>query len=188
MRIVGGKYRGKKLRAPEGRDLRPTSDRARQAIFNILAHGKAAYDLDGIRVIDLFCGTGAMGLEAISRGAAGGVFIDRDPAALKLVKENAASMGVWRDCLVLGLDGTKLPPPPRAAHAPVDIAFIDPPYGEGLAEPALLALQGKGWLKPGGLAVVEVGAAEDLAVPPAYETSDERTYGAAKVYFLKRFK
>jgi len=188
MRIVGGTYRGKKLRAPEGAELRPTSDRTREAVFNILAHGKAAIDLDGITVLDLFCGTGAMGLESMSRGAAKGIFIDISAGSLKLARENAAAMGVWRDCLMVSLDGAHLPPPPRAAKAPVDLAFLDPPYGSELVLPALLGLATRGWLKPGALVVVEVSAKEELTPPVGFALLDERTYGAAKVYFLKRLE
>lgn len=186
MRIIGGKFRGKTLQAPKGRDTRPTADRTREALFNILAHGKAAVDLNGLAVLDLYCGTGALGLEAMSRGAARGVFIDRDPEALKLAKANAASMGLWRDCVMLGLDGGHLPPPARAVKAPLDLVFMDPPYGAGLVLPALLALGAKGWLKPEAVLVIEMGAEESLEPPRGYALLDERMYGAAKLYFLKR--
>ncbi len=190
MRIVGGKYRGKKLRAPVGPEVRPTADRVRESLFNILVHGRPAEalarGLSGTAVLDLFCGTGAMGLEAMSRGAARGVFVDHDAAALKCAKENAAAMGVWRDCLMLRLDGGRLPPPARATKAPLDMAFLDPPYGHGLAGPALLGLAGRGWLRPGGLAVVEVGAEEDLPVPSGFAVLDDRTIGPARLVFLLR--
>lgn len=186
MRIVGGKFRGKTLQAPPGPDTRPTSDRARESIFNILAHGKAAIDLDGISVLDLFCGTGALGLEAMSRGAGHGLFADRDAEALRVARANAASMGLWRDSLHLRLDGAHLGPPPRAAKAPYDLVFMDPPYHSGMVLPALLALGGKGWIRPGTVLVVEVAADEAFAAPRGYEQLDERTYGAAKVHFLKK--
>ena len=188
MRIVAGRFRGKKLTAPEGRDLRPTSDRARESIFNILAHGKAAVDLDGITVADMFCGTGALGLEAMSRGAAFGVFADRNPVHLKIAKDNAAAMGLWRECLMLGLDCTHLAVPPRAAKTPAALVFLDPPYGMGMADPALRGLLNKNWLTPDATVVVEVGAEESLAGTRGFEVRDERTYGAAKVYFLKRLE
>ena len=178
MRIVAGRFRGKKLAAPEGRDLRPTSDRARESVFNILAHGKAAIDLDGITVADMFCGTGALGLEAMSRGAAFGIFADRNPVHLKIAKDNAAAMGLWRECLMLGLDCTHL----------AGLVFLDPPYGMGMADPALRGLLNKNWLTPDATVVVEVGAEESLAGTRGFEVRDERTYGAAKVYFLKRLE
>jgi len=186
MRIVGGRFRGKILQAPPGPETRPTSDRARESIFNILAHGKPAIALDGISVLDLFCGTGALGLEAMSRGAAHGLFADRDPEALRVARANAASMGLWRDCLHLRLDGGHLGPPPRAAKAPYGLVFMDPPYNSGLALPALLALGGKGWIQPGTILVIEVGAEEAFVPPRGYEQLDERVYGAAKVHFLKK--
>ena len=186
MRIVAGRFRGKKLTAPEGGDLRPTSDRARESVFNILAHGKAAVDLDGITVADMFCGTGALGLEAMSRGAAFGVFADRNPVHLKIAKDNAAAMGLWRECLMLGLDCTHLAVPPRAAKTPAGLVFVDPPYGMGMADPALRGLLNKNWLTPDATVVVEVGAEESLAGTRGFEVLDERIYGAAKVYFLKR--
>lgn len=190
MRIVGGRFRGKKLRAPEGPDTRPTSDRAREAVFNILAHGAAALNLDGVTVVDLFCGTGALGLEALSRGAGRCVFVDNNQATLRIARENAAACGVWRDCLQLALDAGHLPPPPRAAWGAdgerARLALLDPPYGAGLAGPALLGLAAKGWLADGAIVVVEVGADEELAVPRGFEQLDERRYGAAKVYFLKK--
>ncbi|MEQ8227316.1 MAG: 16S rRNA (guanine(966)-N(2))-methyltransferase RsmD [Rhodospirillales bacterium] len=186
MRIVGGKFRGKKLIAPEGKDLRPTSDRARESIFNILAHGKAAMNLDGITVLDMFCGTGALGLEAMSRGAVFGVFADRNPAHLRYAKDNAGAMGYWRECLMLGLDCAHLAVPPRAAKTPAQLAFLDPPYGQGLADPALRGLVNRNWLTPDATVVVEVGTDEDLKGARGFDVLDERTYGAAKVYFLKR--
>lgn len=186
MRIVGGKFRGRKLTAPEGTDLRPTSDRARESIFNILAHGKAAVDLDGITVADMYCGTGALGLEAMSRGAAFGIFADRNPAHLKIAKDNAAGMGLWRECLMLGLDCSHLAVPPRAAKTPAGLVFLDPPYGHGLADPTLRGLLNKNWLTPDATVVVEIGAEETLVGTRGFDVLDERTYGAAKVYFLKR--
>jgi len=190
VRIVGGKFRGKKLKTPEDGSrasaLRPTSDRARESIFNILAHGKAAVDLDGITVADLYCGTGAMGLEAMSRGAGHGVFADRDPGHLKLARDNAASMGLWRECLMVGLDCTHLTVPPRAAKAPCGLVFLDPPYGHGMADPTLRGLLNNRWLTPDATVVVEIGAEEDLLGSRGFDVLDERTYGAAKVVFLKR--
>lgn len=186
MRIVGGKFRGKILKAPEGTDLRPTSDRARESIFNILAHGKAAIDLDGITVADFYCGTGALGLEAMSRGAAFGIFADRNPAHLKIARDNAAAMGLWRECLMLGLDCSNLAVPPRAVKQPASLVFMDPPYGHGLADPTLRGLLNKNWLAPGAIVVAEISAEENLRGTRGFTLLDERSYGAAKVYFLKK--
>ena len=167
MRIVSGIYKGRKLQAPSGPDVRPTSDRARESIFNVIAHGLANWsgELDGASVVDVFCGTGAMGLEALSRGAAHATLIDSSRPALAVAKN--------------------LAPPPLAAQAPCGVAFVDAPYAKGLTLPSLIGLKNKGWLAPGGLAVVEIGAEEELALPLSFELLDERAYGAAKVVFLQ---
>lgn len=185
MRIVGGSHRGRTLVAPAGRDVRPTSDRAREGIFNILAHSIDWDGFDGLTVLDIFCGSGALGLEAMSRGATHGVFIDNDPASLKSVKTNAVSLGLARDITPLKLDATRLAPPPRIAGAPLKLAFMDPPYGAKLADTTLLALGNKGWLAPDALMIVEIGKDDELVVPRAFQSLDQRTYGAAQIHFLK---
>ena len=190
MRIVGGRFRGKKLQAPREWDGRPTSDRTRESIFNILAHGIEGGDpagdgAGGLGVLDLFCGTGALGLEALSRGADRAVFIDADPVALRAVKANAGAMGLARAIVALSLDATRLAPPPRLVRAPFDLAFLDPPYHQDLAAPALLALAQRGWLAPGAVVVLEQAADEKPPALPAFEALDNRTYGAAQVTFLR---
>ncbi len=188
MRIVGGIYKGRRLQAPAGDDVRPTSDRVREAVFNVLLHGLADWpgDLAGVSVVDLFCGTGALGLEALSRGAGHVTLVDRSGGVLAAARKNAA-LGVeaTRQVTILKIDATQLAPPPRAAQAPCGLAFLDAPYGAGLTVPALGSLKNRGWLAPGGLAVCEVSADEELAPPPGYTAHDERTYGAAKVVFLQ---
>ena len=185
MRIAGGRHRGRPLTVPPGRDVRPTSERARQAVFNILLHGlEGAATMEGAIVLDVFAGTGALGLEALSRGASKAVFIDRDEAALQLIRRNAASLGEHRNSVLLRLDAGALPPPPRLAEAPAILAFLDAPYAAGLTGPALAGLRQKGWLAPGAVAVVEVGAKEALPPTSGYRLLDERTYGAARVIFL----
>jgi 16S rRNA (guanine966-N2)-methyltransferase len=185
VRIVGGKHKGRTLQAPAGRDVRPTSDRAREGIFNILAHSIDWQGFEDVAVLDVFSGTGALGLEAISRGASSGVFIDNDPTSLQCVKTNAATLGEARNILTLKLDATRLFPPPRAAHAPLSLAFLDAPYGTKLSDQALLELCHKGWIAPGGLVVVEIGKDDELTLPQGFSTLDERTYGAAQVMFLQ---
>ena len=195
MRIVAGRHRGRTLvvrsaranpRKPlPGPAVRPTSDRARQAVFNILAHGVPGFAFEGISVADVFCGTGALGLEALSRGAAHATFVDRDAAALKCAKENAARLGEWRNILALRLDAAQIPPPPLAACGPCALVFLDPPYGEGLLVPALQGLAARGWLAEGAIAVAEMGAKEAFEAPRGYMLLQERTYGAAKVAFLR---
>ncbi|MBT3305213.1 MAG: 16S rRNA (guanine(966)-N(2))-methyltransferase RsmD [Alphaproteobacteria bacterium] len=185
MRIVGGRHKGRTLTAPDGKALRPTADRVRESVFNILAHGIDGFDLDGITVVDVFCGTGALGLEALSRGAGHGVFIDNNGAALALVRKNSGPLGLAREVTMLKLDATRLAPPPRVAKAPAGLAFLDPPYDLGLTMPALLGLKDKGWLTEDAIAVVEVAAKEAFEPLRGFELLDERTYGAARVLFLR---
>lgn len=184
MRIVGGKHRGRRLAAPTGRDTRPTADRTRQALFNILEHRHfvpgGGSPVRGARVVDAFAGTGAMGLEALSRGAAHASFLERDPRALAVLRYNVESCGEAPNATVLQADATR----PPAATAPCTIAFLDPPYDSGLAGPCLEALAARGWLAEGALCVVEVGADENFAPPERFEPLDERKYGAARIMLL----
>jgi len=186
MRIVGGRHRGRVLQSPAGDSVRPTSDRARESLFNILEHGKLAAGglspVRGARVLDCFCGTGALGLEALSRGAAAAAFLDLDPAALQLARANAKTLGETAHAEFIAADARR---PPRAA-APCTLTFLDPPYGEGLAASALRALADAGWFGPGAIAVVETAHHEDVAAPEGFASVDERRYGKAKLTFLKR--
>jgi 16S rRNA (guanine966-N2)-methyltransferase len=189
MRIVGGAYRGRGLIAPPGDATRPTSDRAREAIFNVLEHAPWSSGLSGARVIDLFAGSGALGLEALSRGAAFCLFVETDPAARGVIRENAEALGARGELFgrtrIHRRDATDLGPRPGADGAPFDIAFLDPPYGRGLGERALGELAAGGWLAEGALAVFERGEAEPAPPLPGYETLDERRYGAARVLFAR---
>jgi 16S rRNA (guanine966-N2)-methyltransferase len=180
MRIVAGKFRGRTLQGPKTNAIRPTSDRLRESIFNILAH---AYGdpITGARVMDLFAGTGALGLEALSRGAAQATFMEKDRTAIVALRANIDALGETKTAAVLPVDARR---PPHAA-APCTLAFLDPPYGEDLATPALLALAATGWLAPGALVVVEVAAKQTLAPPERFTLVDERRYGAAKLVFLR---
>ena len=185
MRIIAGIHRGRPIEAPRGRGTRPTADRVRESVFNILAHGLDWDGLEGAAVLDLFCGTGAYGLESLSRGAGHLTAIDRDAGALLTLRRNAAAMGEGRRLTELRLDATRLPPPPRSAATPARLAFLDPPYGYGLAVPALTGLAGRGWLAAGALCVVEVAAQEPLPLPRGYAFNDERLYGAARIVFAR---
>jgi len=185
MRIVGGRFRGKRLATPAGRDVRPTSDRVREAVFNILEHGVENGDPAGKTVLDLFCGTGALGLEALSRGAEKVVLADADAASVALARRNAGAVGAPRDVVTLRLDAQHLPPPPRIAGAPVDLVFMDPPYQSGLAVPALHALVRRGWIGDGAICVVELAAKEEFEVPAAFTSLQDRKYGAARVVILR---
>jgi 16S rRNA (guanine966-N2)-methyltransferase len=185
MRIVAGIHRGRVLRATLGLSIRPTLDRVREAVFNILAHRLDWDGLAGARVLDVFAGSGACGLEALSRGAAHAVFIDRDAAALACIRRNAAALGEDARITLIQADATRLGPPPVAGTGGgFALAFLDPPYGAGLAAPALGALADHGWLEAGAIAVVETGCSEALTPPKPFVLRDQRTYGPARVRFL----
>lgn len=184
MRIVGGKHRGRRLLAPPGDTVRPTSDRARESLFNILSHGKlAAHGIPFAEaaVLDAFAGTGAFGLEALSRGAAEAVFIEQDREALVFLRKNIEVLGEEARARVVAADATR---PPRAA-SPCAVIFLDPPYRSGLAAPALQALAAAGWPAPNALAITELAAREHFAPPPEFTLIDERRYGAARLVFLR---
>ena len=182
MRIVAGKHRGRPLTAPPGPDIRPTSDRAREGLFNILEHGRIAIDLDDARVLDAFAGTGALGLEALSRGARHAIFIENARVARRTVAENIAACGEADRTTIVDADATNPPPVDRA----VDVVFLDPPYGTGLTVPALTALDRRGWFHEDTMIVVEMGANEAITPPDFLEEADRRTYGAAQILFLLR--
>ncbi len=185
MRVVGGRHRGRKLVAPQGDAVRPTSDRAREALFNILSHGDfaaAGLPFAGENVIDAFAGTGALGIEALSRGAARAVFIETDRAALAALRRNLAALDEEQAADIVAADATRPPRPPYAAA----IAFLDPPYRSGLASAALTALAETGWLATRALAIVELAATEPFSLPAGFAMIDERRYGAAKLVFLRR--
>ncbi|HEX4192519.1 MAG TPA: 16S rRNA (guanine(966)-N(2))-methyltransferase RsmD [Stellaceae bacterium] len=186
MRIIAGKHRHRVLLAPDGQATRPTSDRARESVFDILAGGRFSEQdacLDAM-VLDAFAGTGAFGVEALSRGARHAVFIEKDRAARASLQKNIAALGETAHSAIVNGDATR---PPRATGA-CSLVFLDPPYEEGLAAPALKALTQSGWLADNALAVVEIAAKEDLDVPETFETLDERRYGAAKFIFLRYAK
>ncbi len=184
MRIIAGRHRGRTIRVPQAEALRPSSDRLRQAVFNILDHHNSVADYVGVSVIDLFAGTGAYGLEALSRGAAFATFVDHDSMALRGIRRNGAALGEAGAIALLKLDATRLIASPRLAATPAALAFLDPPYGSGFAVAALHGLQRHGWLRPDATAVVEVAAKEPFLPPPGYETAEERTYGAGRVVIL----
>jgi len=186
IRIVGGKHRGRTLITPEGMATRPTASRAREALFNVLMHAKWREDgtspLIDARVLDAFAGSGALGLEALSRGAAHATFLDNNAAAIKAIGENLRKLGETGAAKVVRADARR-PPPGRE---PCDLVFLDPPYRSGDGAPALTALADAGWLAPDAIATVELAHNEDIAPPRGFEAIDERRYGAAKIVILKR--
>lgn len=185
MRIIAGKFRGRKIEAPAGEAVRPTSDRAREALFNVLTHGGyragGGSVVEGAVVLDAFCGTGALGLEALSRGAARATLLDSDSQALTVARRNARALGVESQVSYALADATR-PPPARTTH---DLVFLDPPYDSDLAGPALTALAAGGWLAPGALVVVEQPSKRGGFEPPrGFTELDRRQYGAATLIFL----
>ena len=178
MRIVAGHWRGRRLNGPRDQAIRPTSDRAREALFAILEHGEPT--LRGARFLDLFAGTGAIGLEAASRGAAEVLLVESAADALAVIRRNLEALGRPPQARLMVTDARRLPPAPHS----FEIAFLDPPYRSGLAVPALEGLR-QGWLAPGARIVVELAAREDLTPPQGYEIEQERRYGAARFLFLR---
>jgi 16S rRNA (guanine966-N2)-methyltransferase len=185
MRIVGGAFRGRNLAAPMDRVTRPTADRVREALFDILmsaAMADGAGDLARLAVLDVFAGTGALGFEALSRGASRVGFVENESNALAVIAENIRKLGVVDRATILRFDATK---PPKATM-PFDLVMLDPPYRSGLAGPALAALQKRGWVAPDATIVVEVSAGEPFKPPDRdFAIADERKYGAAKLVFLR---
>jgi 16S rRNA (guanine966-N2)-methyltransferase len=185
MRIVAGSLKGRSIAAPDGEGTRPTSDRARQAIFNVLEHAAWAGPLEGMRVMDLYAGSGALGFEAISRGAAFALFVEIDDEARGAIRENADAYGVMGRTRVHRRSATDLGVRPGSDGEAFDLAFLDPPYRKGLGEQTLVRLLEGSWLKPGAVVVFERGSDEPEIDTPGYERLDARDYGAARVLFLR---
>src|SRR6201991_1957959 len=183
MRVVGGRLRGRQIAAPSSRDIRPTADRLRESLFNILIH---AYDnpiLDA-RVLDLFAGTGALGIGAVSRGAGVALFVDNGAEARALLRNNVESLGLGGVTKVYRRDATDLGP----AHPvePFALVFLDPPYGRGLAVKALTSLRDGGWLVPDALLVVEEAKAAAFVAPDGFEELERRAYDDTEFVFLRK--
>ena len=182
MRVVGGRLRGRTLAAPKTQAIRPTADRLREALFNILLH---AYDdpITGARVLDLFAGTGALGIEAASRGADFVLFIDESAEARALLRENVAALGLGGTSRIFRRDATKLGP----VHplAPFSLVFVDPPYGQALATKALASARAGGWLAPDALIVVEEAVKAQFAGPEGLTELERRRYDDTEFVFLR---
>ncbi len=179
MRIVGGKFKGREIAGPTTPDTRPTSDRVRESIFNILAHGIADFTLEDARVMDLFAGTGALGLEAISRGAKFCLFVEDGTEARGLIRRNADSCGVIGQCKIWRRDATDLGP--SAPQSPYSLVFLDPPYNTGLGEKALTSLRDGGWLAQGAILVLEEADKAQVAEQAGLTLIDQRSYGDTQV-------
>jgi len=181
MRIVAGKFKGKQLISPSDDSIRPTADRVRESMFNILA-SRLGPVFDGLRVLDLFAGTGALGFEALSRGAAHATFVDMGAEARGLIRDHIEAFGVGGNTKLLRRDAVDLGP--TGTFGKFDLVFLDPPYGQGLGELALDGLARGGWLTPGATLVFEESAAAEVVIPDAFTLDDRRVYGAAAVHFL----
>lgn len=182
MRIVGGRFKGTALATPRGGATRPTSDRLRESVFNILAH---SFDdpVTGSRVLDLFAGTGALGLEALSRGATSCLFVDDAVEPRGLMRRNIETLGLMGVTKIFRRDATRLGY--AGTIPPFGLVFLDPPYHRGLGEKALVAARSGQWLQPKALCILEEDAKTDIAIPEGFELEDERTSGDSKVLFLR---
>jgi 16S rRNA (guanine966-N2)-methyltransferase len=182
MRVVGGRLRGRAIAAPKSKTIRPTADRLRESLFNILTH---AFDdpVTGARVLDLFAGTGTLGIEALSRGAGFTLFVDDGAEARALLRENVAALGLGGASKIFRRDATKL----GEAHpvAPFSLAFLDPPYGQGLATAALGSARAGGWLTPEALVVIEEATKAKFEPPEGFQEVDRRLYDDTEFIFLR---
>jgi 16S rRNA (guanine966-N2)-methyltransferase len=182
MRVVGGRLKGRNIASPASTAIRPTQDRLRESLFNILVHAYAN-PIDGARVLDLFAGTGALGIEAVSRGAKFALFVDNGAEARALLRNNVEALGLGGVTKVYRRDATHLGP----AHPmePFSLVFLDPPYGKGLADTALTSLREGGWLVPDALVVVEEATAAAFAAPDGYDELERRAYDDTEFVLLR---
>lgn len=183
MRIIAGRFKGKSIDAPKGLSTRPTSDRVRESLFNVLEHGAPDVNFEGCRVLDLFAGSGALGLEALSRGAKYCLFIDDDTGARAAIWRNVESLGLTGITKIWRRDASKLGP--AGNITPFDLVFCDPPYGKGLGEKAIAAATAGGWIAPGAIAVLEERAGMLPAWPAPFEELDRRRHGDTEIAITK---
>ena len=184
MRVIAGRWRRLSLKAPPDASLRPSSDRLRETLFNILAHNPQYPALAGVRFADIFAGTGAVGIEALSRGAAHVTFVESDPRHIRILASNLARLSGLQDpqaTRILRCDARRLPP----ATDPYDILYLDPPYSAGLVPPTLAALANAGWVRPDSLVIAETDGRETLSCPGEWTCSERRTCGRAALHFLR---
>ena len=183
MRVVGGRLKGRALAAPSSRAIRPTSERLRESIFDILEHRYPGH-IEGQRVVDLFAGSGALAIESLSRGARFALFVDNGAEARALLRANVEAMGLGGVTRIWRADAARLGSAPAGGR--FGLAFLDPPYGQGLAGAALSALLAGGWLEPDALCIVEEAAKAEIVAPEGLALIDERTYGDTKIAILER--
>jgi 16S rRNA (guanine966-N2)-methyltransferase len=184
MRIIAGTFAGRAIAAPTGLGTRPTGERAREAVFNILAHAPWSAGIEERRVLDLFAGSGALGFEALSRGARFALFVETDASARGAIRTNIETLGLFGQTRIHRRSATDLGKRPAGLDAPFDLVFLDPPYGKQLGETALSTLVDGEWITPEAQIVFECGADETPAIA-GFSILDEREYGVAKVLFLR---
>ena len=183
MRIVAGKLKGIKLAAPVGRDTtRPTADKARESLFNVLDHGKYSRILRGSRIVDVFSGTGALGLEAISRGAKHVAFFERDKLALAALNANITKCKMDDICQIFKSDALR----PQKVNTPYDVLFFDPPYYQDLASQSTAAFAAQGWMADDSLSIIQIHPKDPFTAPSGFEIIDERKYGVARFLFMAK--
>jgi 16S rRNA (guanine966-N2)-methyltransferase len=185
MRIVAGKFRSTRIEAPKGLATRPTSDRVRQALFNVLEHGAPGVEFEGARVLDLFAGSGALGLEALSRGARFCLFVEESTEARAAIRRNVEALWLTGATKIWRRDATKLGE--AGTMQPFDIIFLGPPYGKGLGTRALQSAAEGSWIREGAIAVLEERANVDIELPEAFEEIDMRTYRDTKLIVMRAF-
>ncbi|MEM9838386.1 MAG: 16S rRNA (guanine(966)-N(2))-methyltransferase RsmD [Pseudomonadota bacterium] len=183
MRIVGGEFKGRRIAAPSGMDTRPTTDRVRESLFNILSH-REGFSFEGARVLDLFAGSGALGLEALSRGAEFCLFVDTDAAARGAIRDNIEALSLFGNTRIHRRPADALGTKPANVGPQFTLAFLDPPYRKGLVAPTLQTLSDGGWLAPQSLLVIEHAKGEEIDLSPAFAEEDQRTFGDTVVRFV----
>lgn len=184
MRIVSGIHRGRNITAPSGKGTRPTSDQTRESIFNILAHADWCAPLDGAITADIFAGSGALGLEAVSRGAAFCLFVETEPKARAAIRENVDTFGLGGITRLHRRDAVHLKIAPGNLRGPFTHVFMDPPYKKGLGLPVLAKLAEHKLLAPDAAIIFEMSAEEEFE-PRGYDIMVDRTWGAARVVFMR---
>lgn len=179
-RIIAGEFRGRRLTVPKGQNVRPTTDRMRERVFSMLQHERYP-DLVGARVADIFAGTGALGLEALSRGAEHVVFVEKSPQSLQYLSDNIQTLNAETRTTIVKRKATDIPETDKA----FDLIFMDPPYGRGLLAPSLTKCIGSGWSKAGTVFICELGSDEAFEIPEGFSVMDDRSQGAQRMLFLE---
>lgn len=182
MRVIAGKLKAMQLAAPEGKDTRPTADRARESLFNVLEHGKYSRVLRGARVVDVFAGTGALGIESISRGASSVTFFERDSKALAVLSANIKKTKMDAICKIIKSDALH----PQNPQAPCDVLFFDPPYYLDLPTQSVAAFAQMGWMAEDSLSIIQLHPKDPFEAPDGFAVIDERKYGVARFLFMTK--